>query len=53
MNFEDARRIMVESQLRPNRITNEAVLLAMRTLPREQFVLEAQRPVAYLSLIHI
>ena len=49
MNFEDARRIMVESQLRPNRVTNEAVLAAMRTLPREQFVPETQRPVAYVD----
>ena len=49
MNFEDARRIMVESQLRPNRVTNEAVLAAMGTLPREQFVPEAQRPVAYVD----
>ena len=49
MNFEDARRIMVESQLRPNRVTNEALLVAMRTLPREQFVPEAQRPVAYVD----
>lgn len=49
MNFEDARRIMVESQLRPNRVTNEAVLAAMGALPREQFVPEAQRPVAYVD----
>lgn len=49
MKFEDARRIMVESQLRPNRVTNEAVLAAMGTLPRELFVPEAQRPVAYVD----
>lgn len=49
MKFEDARRIMVESQLRPNRVTNEAVLVAMGTLPRELFVPEAQRPVAYVD----
>ena len=49
MNFEDARRIMVDSQLRPNRVTNEGVLAAMGTLPREQFVPEAQRPVAYVD----
>ena len=49
MKFEDARRIMVESQLRPNRVTNEAVLAAMGSLPRELFVPEAQRPVAYVD----
>ena len=49
MNFEDARRIMVESQLRPNRVTSEAVLAAMGALPREQFVPEAQRSVAYVD----
>jgi protein-L-isoaspartate(D-aspartate) O-methyltransferase len=30
-------------------VTNEAVLAAMGTLPREQFVPEAQRPVAYVD----
>ena len=49
MNFEDARRIMVESQLRPNRVTSEAVLAAMGSLPREMFVPEALRPIAYVD----
>lgn len=49
MDFDVARRTMVDSQLRPNRVTNEAVLDAMGSLPREQFVPEAQRPVAYVD----
>ena len=49
MNFEDARRIMVESQLRPNRVTSDAVLAAMGSLPRELFVPEALQPIAYVD----
>ncbi len=49
MNFEEARRIMVESQLRPNRVTDEAVLSVMGSLPRESFLPEALRPIAYVD----
>lgn len=49
MNFEDARRAMVDSQLRPNRVTDATVLAAMGELPRELFVPEAQRAVAYVD----
>ncbi|NKB59501.1 MAG: protein-L-isoaspartate O-methyltransferase [Alphaproteobacteria bacterium] len=49
MKFEDARRIMVESQLRPNRVTDEAVLTAMGSLPRELFVPETLRSIAYVD----
>lgn len=36
--FADARKHMVDSQIRPNRVTDPRVLSAMRTLPRERFV---------------
>lgn len=49
MNFEDARRAMVDSQLRPNRVTDSAVLEAMGALPRELFVPEARRATAYVD----
>ena len=49
MNFEDARRSMVDSQLRPNKVTSERVLGAMGALPRELFVPEAQKTVAYVD----
>jgi protein-L-isoaspartate(D-aspartate) O-methyltransferase len=40
----DARRQMVERQLRPRGIRDQRVLAAMRRVPREQFV---PRPIAY------
>ncbi|MBX9946488.1 MAG: protein-L-isoaspartate O-methyltransferase, partial [Reyranella sp.] len=46
-DFARARRNMVESQLRPNRVTNAALLAAMGELPRERFLPEALRAVAY------
>jgi protein-L-isoaspartate(D-aspartate) O-methyltransferase len=36
--FADARTCMVDSQIRPNRVTDPRILAAMRRLPREQFV---------------
>jgi protein-L-isoaspartate(D-aspartate) O-methyltransferase len=36
--FADARKCMVDSQIRPNRVTDPRILSAMRKLPREQFL---------------
>ena len=36
--FADARKCMVDSQIRPNRVTDSRILSAMRHLPREQFL---------------
>jgi protein-L-isoaspartate(D-aspartate) O-methyltransferase len=36
--FADARKCMVDSQIRPNRVTDPRILAAMRTLPRERFL---------------
>lgn len=36
--FADARTCMVDSQIRPNRVTDPQVLTAMRRLPRERFL---------------
>ena len=47
MNFSSARTKMVECQLRPNRVTDEALLAAMGSLPRERFLPESLRSVAY------
>ncbi|WP_334128945.1 protein-L-isoaspartate O-methyltransferase family protein [Sneathiella sp.] len=44
-----ARRQMVLSQLRPNRITDDRIADAMDIVPREEFVPEALRGVAYLD----
>lgn len=47
MNFSTARANMVECQLRPNRVSDDALLAAMGSLPRERFIPESLRSVAY------
>ena len=37
-DFADRRRIMVESQLLPNKVSDRRVVAAMRALPRERFL---------------
>lgn len=46
-DFAAARRAMIDSQLRPQGVTDPALLAAMASVPREQFVPEAVRPLAY------
>jgi protein-L-isoaspartate(D-aspartate) O-methyltransferase len=46
-DFAAARRTMVENQLRPVGVTDAAVIEAMDSVRREQFVPEASRPLAY------
>lgn len=46
-DFAAARRAMIESQLRPEGVTDAGVLEAMAAVPREQFVPEQSRPLAY------
>lgn len=45
--YAEARERMVRQQIEERGIRNEAVLAAMRTVPREQFVPESYRPFAY------
>ena len=40
---------MVDSQLRPQGVSDPAVLQAMATVPREQFVPDHSRPLAYVD----
>lgn len=47
MDFAEARRLMVEGQLRPNRVDDPRVVTAMRDLPRERFVPAAMAARAY------
>lgn len=47
--FAEARRQMVLTQLRPNKVIDEQVIDAMAALPREQFVPKAYRGVAYMD----
>lgn len=49
MDFAVARRNMVESQLRTNKITDENLLSAMRDVPRELFVPAQRRDLAYID----
>ena len=47
MDFAQAREQMVDSQVRPNDVTDPRIQYAMRTLPRERFAPPQKRTVAY------
>ncbi|MEO6360750.1 MAG: protein-L-isoaspartate O-methyltransferase [Sphingomicrobium sp.] len=46
-DYAEARRAMVESQLRPEGVTDRGVLEAMRQVAREEFIPAEVRPLAY------
>jgi protein-L-isoaspartate(D-aspartate) O-methyltransferase len=48
-DFATAREAMVESQLRPQGVTDPAVLEAMGRVPREKFLPSHTRPLAYVD----
>ncbi|MEL7482210.1 MAG: protein-L-isoaspartate O-methyltransferase [Pseudomonadota bacterium] len=47
MDFEAARRIMVDSQIRPNDVSDPTIVAAFLKVPREAFVPGDQKSVAY------
>ncbi|MBR0649487.1 methyltransferase domain-containing protein [Roseomonas terrae] len=47
MDFAEARRFMVDGQLRPNQVDDPRIVSAMRDLPRERFVPAAAAMRAY------
>ena len=47
--FSTARQKMVDGQVRTSDVTDHRIIDAMIALPREQFVPEPQRPLAYLD----
>ncbi|MDQ2802546.1 MAG: protein-L-isoaspartate O-methyltransferase [Pseudomonadota bacterium] len=47
LDFSAARDRMVDSQIRPNRVTDPRILAAMREIPREQFLPPGLRALAY------
>jgi len=49
MDFAAARANMVESQIRPNKVTDARVIAAFSAVPRECFVPKALRGVAYVD----
>jgi protein-L-isoaspartate(D-aspartate) O-methyltransferase len=48
-DYAAARQAMVDSQLRPQGVNDPAVIAAMSLIPRERFVPEGQRPLAYVD----
>ena len=49
MDFAQARRAMVDSQLRPQAVTDPLVVAAMATVPREAFVPQGSAAIAYID----
>ena len=48
-SFNKARKIMLESQIRPNKVIDEMVLSAFANIPREIFVHKSMQEIAYLD----
>ncbi|SEI03841.1 protein-L-isoaspartate O-methyltransferase family protein [Paracoccus alkenifer] len=48
-DFQDRRTMMVDTQVRPNDVTKYNVIAAMLAVPREDFVPESRRDVAYVG----
>ncbi len=49
MDFSTARTNMIESQIRPNKVADEALIAAIAAAPRERFLPEELRAVAYVD----
>tara|TARA_Y100000590_G_scaffold202579_1_gene230035 strand:+ start:503 stop:1156 length:654 start_codon:yes stop_codon:yes gene_type:complete len=47
MNFEIARNVMVENQLRPNRITDSIIIDILNETPKEDFLTDDLKYIAY------
>lgn len=48
-DYTAARQAMVDSQLRPQGVNDPAVIEAMSLVPRERFVPDEQKPLAYID----
>ena len=49
LDFAAARDVMVDGQLRPNRINDARIVRAMRSLPRERFLPAGMASMAYID----
>ena len=49
MDYAAARQHMIDSQIRTNKVTDPAVIEALASVPREAFVAEAQKKLAYID----
>jgi protein-L-isoaspartate(D-aspartate) O-methyltransferase len=52
IDFERARRVMVDNQLRPGGVMEQRLLSRMLAVPRELFVPETRRDLAYVDNLH-
>lgn len=52
VDYERARRFMVDNQLRTSHVTDRRILAEMGRLPRELFLPETRRPLAYIDDVH-
>jgi len=48
-SFDAARKAMVESQIRANKVIDEQIIDAFSTIPRENFVPKSMRDIAYVD----
>jgi len=49
MDYAAARQHMIDSQIRTNKVTDSTVIAALASLPRELFVAESHRKLAYID----
>ena len=49
MDYDAARYRMIQNQIRTNRVTDPSIIAAMSVLPRERFLPEALRGIAYVD----
>jgi len=49
MDYAAARQHMIDSQIRTNKVTDQSVIEALAALPREAFVADAQKKLAYID----
>ncbi len=49
IDYTSARNLMVDGQVRPNKVYDPRIIAAMRTLPRERFVPPALATLAYVD----
>jgi len=50
VDYAQARRTMVDCQVRPSDVTDLRIIAALLDVPRERFVPAARRPIAYLDI---
>src|SRR5689334_11918908 len=49
MDYAAARQHMIDSQIKTNKVTDPSVIEALAALPREAFVADAQKKLAYID----